>query len=113
MAADSNGGNSGGRDGAGRFARGNAHAFKAGESGNPGGRPTLPDWFRAKGDDALRVLVAVMEGERFDEKVSPAQAAQLIVERIYGKPTAAIEADAREVSPAALALLEMARESRE
>jgi hypothetical protein len=82
------------------------------EVGNPGGpgRPRLPDWFRARGPDALRVLLAQATGEVVacdDGTVLPAveqvaressckerrQAAEAVVERVYGKAPATIEVD--------------------
>lgn len=39
-----------------------AGKFAPGASGNPGGRKVYPDWFRARGDDALRLLAAVGTG---------------------------------------------------
>lgn len=74
----------GDRDGAtGRFTRGNR--------ANPGGRPALPDWFKAHAEDSLRLLVEVMKGEREDPKISAAQAAIEIIDRVYGKPKQAHE----------------------
>jgi hypothetical protein len=74
------------------------------------GRPRLPDWFRARGPDALRVLLAQATGEVVacdDGTVLPAveqvaressckerrQAAEAVVERVYGKAPATIEVD--------------------
>ena len=58
---------------------------------NPGGRPVYPDWFKARGDDALRKLLAVMDGKDVDEKISPAMAADKVISRIYGAPPKAPE----------------------
>jgi len=86
-------------------------AFQPGQSGNPAGRPRLPDWFRAKGPDALRILVAQATGEvipQDDGTVLPAvtqvatesspkertQAAAIIADRIYGKAPDVITGDA-------------------
>jgi hypothetical protein len=74
------------------------------------GRPKLPDWFRSRGPDALRVLLAQATGVPVacdDGKVLPAveqvaressckerrQAAEAVVERIYGKAPATLEVD--------------------
>lgn len=71
----SDGQKSAGRDASGRFA-----------AGNPGGgRPRLPEWFRSKGEDSLRVLCEIMDGEREDKRMSPGQAAQIVKESVYGK----------------------------
>ncbi len=87
--------------------------FAKGQSGNPGGRPKLPDWFRERGPDALKKIVAVMDGKDdegapvVDEKVTPAMAAQWIADRLYGKaPQAPEDADQQKLhGEAVLALL--------
>lgn len=77
-----------------------------GQSANPNGagpgRPKLPEWFKSRGPDALRVLLAQATGELVtcdDGSILPAvvqvaadsspkeraQAADLIANRIYGK----------------------------
>jgi hypothetical protein len=83
----------------------NGHFLK-GTAAGPG-RPSLPDWFKARGPEALQVLVDVMTGEREDMRVSPAQAAQIVVERVYGKSPQSVDLTAPEISPAALAMLEL------
>jgi hypothetical protein len=82
-----------------------------GGTGNPAGRPRLPDWFRARGPDSLRVLVAQATGEiipQDDGTVLPAvqqvalesspkertAAAAIIADRIYGKAPDVITGDA-------------------
>jgi len=74
------------------------------------GRPRLPDWFKARGPDALRVLIAQATGElvlsddgtvlpavkQVAESSSPkerAQAADLIANRVYGKAPDVIAGD--------------------
>lgn len=92
-----------GRDASGRFA-----------AGNPGGgRPALPDWFRDRGPDSLRVLLRVMDGELIDEKVSRAQAAQFVKESIYGKAPQSVEGDEATVTAAAAALVLLATKKKE
>lgn len=66
-------------------------AFKAGISGNPGGRPKrTPEEFelvaacKAKAPEALAVLMQIMEnGENEKNRMTAAQA---IIERGFGKP---------------------------
>lgn len=82
-----------------------------GSSANPTGRPKLPDWFKSRGPDALRVLLAQATGEIVaDEngKVLPAvqqvatestakeraAAAELVANRLYGKAPDVITGDA-------------------
>ena len=60
-----------------------------GQSANPtgvnGGRPKLPDWFKAKGEEALRHLLDVATGVEPVEPELRFKAASLVVDRIYGK----------------------------
>ncbi len=65
--------------------------FKPGESGNPGGRPSLPDAFKAKGPGALLKLVAFMKHK--DPKIA-LKATELVLARIYGNTTQPLEHDA-------------------
>lgn len=74
------------------------------------GRPKLPDWFKSRGPDALRVLVAQATGEvlpQDDGTVLPAvqqvavesspkerlAAAEVIADRVYGKAPATVEVE--------------------
>lgn len=95
-----------GRDEAGRDAQGR---FAPGASGNPGGRPRLPEWFRDGGAEALRYLLDVATGavpvERDELRV---RAAEWCAERVYGKAAPPTD-DAPEglrPSPVVVALLE-------
>lgn len=65
--------------------------FPPGVSGNPGGRPALPPWFREGAEDALRFLLEVATGKARDRRISRAQACITIVERVYGRPAQAVE----------------------
>jgi hypothetical protein len=71
--------------------------FAKGVSGNPGGRPKLPEelreLFRAKGPDALEVLTRCLQSS--DERIAIA-AATAILDRGYGKPAQTIDANISE-----------------
>lgn len=61
-----------------------------GSTGNPGGRPALPDAFKENGPEALTKLVAFMEDD--DSRIA-LRATEIVVERIYGKPAQPLEHD--------------------
>lgn len=64
--------------------------FKRGESGNPGGRPKKPEWVKGKGEEALKVIYAIMTDE--ETKVTDRiTAARLIAEYDLGKPQQRVE----------------------
>lgn len=69
--------------------------FQPGQSGNPGGRPKMPDdlknALRLRADDALAVLVEVMADPAAPHAARVA-AANAILDRGYGKPTQDITA---------------------
>ena len=56
-----------------------------GQSGNPRGRPALPDWFKDAAPAALQHLVNVATGVEDVEPELRLKAATLVVERFYGK----------------------------
>ena len=58
-----------------------------GSTANPagGGRPKLPDWFKSKGEEALRHLLDVATGVEPVEPELRFKAASIVVDRIYGK----------------------------
>lgn len=60
--------------------------FKPGQSGNPLGRPKLPDWFVKGGPDALKFMMEVAQGKKEDEKISRYEACREMADRIYYKP---------------------------
>ncbi len=87
------------RDAAGRF--------PPGVSGNYKGRAKqLPDWFRLRGDDALRHLLAILDGDEEDGYLTRGRAATEIVDRVFGKAPMAPEdhADADAVGKVLAAL---------
>mgnify|MGYP001559771723 CR=1 FL=1 len=55
---------------------------------NPGGRPSLPEEFKAHGPSALRKLVEFMDDKNRQIAV---RAVELVVERIYGKASQPLE----------------------
>ncbi|MCH8852361.1 MAG: hypothetical protein IID41_06860 [Planctomycetes bacterium] len=71
--------------------RGAGRPFRKGETGNPGGRPSLPAAFKAKGPDALKKLAAFMKDK--DPRIA-LKATELVLARIYGNTTQPLEHDA-------------------
>lgn len=65
------------------------HGFQPGQSGNPGGRPKMPEEFKELAKKyslpALKVAISIMENPK--EKASDRlRAVELIQDRAYGKP---------------------------
>lgn len=93
--------------------------FPSGQSGNPAGRPRVPDEvreelqeiFTAAAPHAARVLVALIDDE--DTRVSTAAAIH-VLDRLLGKVTQSINADIRtsSVQEIHLAALEEIRQRR-
>lgn len=74
--------------------------FQAGQSGNPGGRPRVPEEvkeaFRAASGDACRVLCEIVND--FSAKDSDRiRAAEVILDRAWGKPVQAVDVDAKNI----------------
>lgn len=75
--------------------RGNTGKFAPGQTGNPGGRPKLPEElkeaFKALAPEALKTLAHVMaNADRDSDRV---KAAEVILDRGYGKATQHIDAN--------------------
>ena len=66
--------------------------FPKGKSGNPGGRPKIPDEVKAilklQAPNALQKLLTLMESS--DERIA-FSAASAILDRAWGKPSQAVE----------------------
>ena len=65
--------------------------YKPGQSGNPSGRPKLPDAFKENGPEALEKLIGLMDDP--DHRIA-LRATETVIDRIYGKPAQPIEHDA-------------------
>ena len=74
--------------------------FLPGQSGNPSGRPKIPEEvkeaFRAASGDACRVLCEIVND--FSAKdADRIRAAEAILDRAWGKPVQAVDVDARNI----------------
>lgn len=84
--------------------------WQKGQSGNPGGRPKLPDWMKERGPKALAYIADVADGTEPAEPDLRLKAAHIIVERYYGKAPQAVEVEGSvSVTPLAEALLRIAQ----
>jgi len=67
-------------------------AFQKGQSGNPGGRPKLPDKLQSRLRSLTpRAIDAVARALDSDDEKTALQAANFVFDRIYGKPVQAVE----------------------
>ena len=68
--------------------------FEKGKSGNPGGRPKMDDEtktiLKAAAPDAARLMVEMMNNPKVQPKLRM-QAAEVVMDRVYGKATQPIE----------------------
>ena len=89
--------------------------FAPGTSGNPGGRPPVPDdikaMFTSLAPDAVRALAEALIG---DDPRLRLQAAQAILDRAFGKPTVSAHIENVQSGPDAhlAALIQMADQTR-
>ena len=74
--------------------------FKPGQSGNPSGRPKIPDdvkqMFREATPRACEVLCQIIndEGARYSDRI---KAAEVIMDRAWGKAVQAVDVDAKNI----------------
>lgn len=76
--------------------------FAKGQSGNPGGRPALPDVFRDRGPDMLQKMLAIADNPKHPYNF---EALRWCSERIYGKPRQDVDLKHDTLTPGAAALL--------
>ena len=89
--------------------------WKKGQSGNPGGRPAVPEdvkeALRAASPQAVATLVQIMlNGKSEDTRV---KAANIILERAHGKAVAAVDVRVTDTATTHLAILEEIRARRQ
>lgn len=77
-----------------KTARGPGKPFEKGKSGNPNGRPKMDDEtksiLKAAAPDAARLMVKMMNDPNIQPKLRM-QAAEVVMDRVYGKATQPIE----------------------
>ena len=91
------------------------HGFKPGVSGNPAGRPKTPEElrvaFQAAAPKALEVLLEVMANGKSEQ--TRVKAAEVVLDRAYGKATQAVDVRVTDVGAMHLQLLEEIRARRQ
>lgn len=89
--------------------------WKKGVSGNPSGRPKTPeevrDAFRAASAQAVRVLVDIMANGKSEQ--TRVKAAEVVLDRAYGKAVAQVDVRVADVGAMHLQLLEEIRARRQ
>lgn len=93
----------------------NLRPWQPGKSANPGGRPSIPEEVKealqAATPAAVQTLVEIMtSGKSEDTRV---KAANIILERVYGKATAQVDVRVHDVGAMHLQLLEEIRARRQ
>jgi hypothetical protein len=77
--------------------------FKPGKSGNPSGRPRMPEElkrsFQEAAPKALRTLIAILDGENGAKPSDQVRAAEVLMNRGYGMPVQAVEAEITDLRP--------------
>jgi len=70
--------------------------FKKGQSGNPGGRPKMPEELKKAmqglAEDAIKVLQEAMQSDDMRARI---MAASHVLDRGYGKPTQSVDLTAK------------------
>lgn len=91
------------------------YGFKPGQSGNPAGRPKTPEEvraaFQAATPKALEVLLEVMANGKSEQ--TRVKAAEVVLDRAYGKAAAQVNVNVTDVGAVHLQLLEEIRARRQ